>query len=237
MTDLVQISREAVLDRITKAVLAGRDQDLRSLLREAPGLARMRFEQDVLVKSIPHQVYKGDTPLHLAAAAVRLQATKTLLKAGADVDAANRRGARPLHYACDPRPSDADNWRPREQVELIALLVARGAQVDASDKAGIRPLHRAVRARSPGAVRVLLEAGCDPRARAGKAGSTPLHLAVSETGASGTSQRSELQAEIVALLIDAGGALSDVDDNGKSVLDRIRSAVLWQALSNLGLIG
>jgi ankyrin repeat protein len=50
----------------------------------------------------------------------------------------------------------------------------------------VTPLHRAVRARSPAAVAALLSAGASPRAATAKAGSTPLHLAVAPTGASGT---------------------------------------------------
>ena len=224
------------MNQIINAVLSGQAHDLTRLLREQPPLATMKFDQEMLVESIPHQLYTGDTPLHLAAAAVRLESAKALLKAGADADAANRRAARPLHYACDPRPSEEAKWRPAEQVELIQLLLAHGAQIDAPDKAGVRPLHRAVRARSPGAVRALLDSGCDARTPAGAAGSTPLHLAVGPTGASGTAGRINLQIEIIALLIGGGAKLTDVDAKGQTVVDRIRSVPLRQALSALGLL-
>lgn len=42
-------------------------------------------------------MYAGDTALHLAAAAHQPDLVRTLLQMGADVDAANRRGAQPLH--------------------------------------------------------------------------------------------------------------------------------------------
>ncbi len=224
------------MDHIIRAVLAKRPQDLVSLLRKTPALAALRFDHEFLVEEIPHQFYVGDTPLHLAAAAIRLPAVKALVDAGADVDAANRRGARPLHYACDPRPSHDTSWRPEEQESVMRLLLAHGADADASDKTGVMPLHRAVRARSPVTVRVLIEAGCNVWARAGKAGSTPLHLAMGPTGASGTAGRMDLQVEIIELLVRRGAKLTDVDGQGEAAIDRIRSASLRQALSKLGML-
>ena len=58
------------------------------------------------------------------------------------------------------------------------------AAPSAVDKSGVGPLHRAVRTRCAGAVRMLLEHGADPRRKNGS-GSTPLHLAVQNTGRGG----------------------------------------------------
>ena len=93
------------------------------------------------------------------------------------------------------------------------------------------PLHRAVRARSPAAVAALLSAGADPRAVTGKAGSTPLHLAVAPTGAGGTAGSGELQLEIIRMLLAAGATLADADRNGVAVADRIQSQALREALA------
>lgn len=223
-------------DRIIEAVLSKRAADLAALLRTAPDLAVHRFDADRLVERIPHQLYAGDTPLHFAAAAVRPVAVKTLLEAGAEVDASNRRGARPMHYACDPRPDHGAKWRPDDQDKLMAVLLTHGADPDAPDKSGAGPLHRAVRARSPGAVRVLLEAGCKARVKAGKAGSTPLHLAIASTGASGTAGRVDLQLEVIALLLSYGASFRDKDAQGASARDRLRSAPLRRALVERGLL-
>jgi len=122
-------------------------------------------------------------------------------------------------------------WDPPAQRRLIDLLVSAGAAVDASDRGGATPLHRAVRARSPAAVAALLSACANPRAATSKAGSTPLHLAVAPTGASGTAGASDLQLEIVRLLLAAGVTLADVDRNGIPVADRIQSQTLRQALA------
>ena len=211
------------MEPIFAAVLAG---DLSQITAAA---AAQRMEEDLLVPGV-HWLYRGDTPLHLAAAALRYDAARALLAAGAPVNAVNRRGAAALHYACDPRPLSS-RWDPDTQRRFIELLVSAGATVDRPDRGGVTPLHRAVRARSPAAVAALLSAGADPRAATGKAGSTPLHLAVAPTGAGGTAGTGELQLEIVRMLLDAGATLADVDHHGVAVADRIQSPALRSALA------
>jgi ankyrin repeat protein len=192
--------------------------------------AARRMDEDLFVAELPHQLYRGDTPLHLAAAGLRFDAARALLAVGAPVNAVNRRGATPLLYACDPRPL-SPTWDPGTQRRIIDLLVSAGVTVDQPDRGGVTPLHRAVRARSPAAVAALLSAGADPHAATGQAGSTPLHLAVAPTGASGTAGAGDLQLEIVWLLLAAGAALADVDRSGVTVADRIKSQALRDALA------
>ena len=187
-------------------------------------------EDDLYVAELPHMLYRGDTPLHLAAAGLRYAAARALLAAGTPVNAVNRRGATALHYACDPRPL-SPTWDPATQRRIIELLVSAGAAVDQPDRGGVTPLHRAVRARSPAAVAALLSAGANPRAATRKAGSTPLHLAVAPSGASGTAGAGEFQLEIVRMLLAAGATLADVDRNGVAVADRIQSQALRNALA------
>jgi len=192
--------------------------------------AAQRMEEDLFVAELPHMLYRGDTPLHLAAAGLRYDAARALLAAGTPVNAVNRRGATALHYACDARPQ-SPTWDPAAQRRIIELLVSVGATLDQPDRGGVTPRHRAVRARSPAAVAALLSAGADPRAVTSKAGSTPLHLAVAPTGAGGTAGASDLQLEIVRLLLAAGATLTDVDRNGETVADRIQSQALRKALA------
>ena len=198
--------------------------------RIAAAAAAQRMEDDLFVAELPHMLYRGDTPLHLAAAGLRYDAARALLAAGTPVNAVNRRGATALHYACDARPL-APTWDPATQRRVIDLLVSAGAAVDQPDRGGVTPLHRAVRARSPAAVAALLSAGADPRAATSKAGSTALHLAVAPTGASGTAGAGELQVEIVRMLLAAGATLTDTDRKGVAVADRIQSPALRSALA------
>jgi ankyrin repeat protein len=211
------------VEPIFAAVLAG---DLSQITAASAG---QRMEEDLLIPGV-HWLYRGDTPLHLAAARRQYEAARALLAAGTPVNAVNRRGAAALHYACDSRPRSA-TWDPDAQRRVIELLVSAGATVDQPDRGGVTPLHRAVRARSPAAVAALLSAGADPHAATRKAGSTPLHLAVAPTGAGGTAGVGDLQLEIIRLLLAAGATLADVDGNGVAVADRIRSQALRDALA------
>jgi len=211
------------VEPIFAAILAG---DLSQITAAA---AATRMEEDLLIPGV-HWLYRGDTPLHLAAAALGYDAARALLAAGTPVNAVNRRGAAALHYACDPRPLSS-RWDPDTQRRFIELLVSAGATVDLPDRGGVTPLHRSVRARSPAAVAALLSAGADPRAATRKAGSTPLHLAVAPSGAGGTAGSADLQLEIVRLLLAAGATLADVDGNGVTAADRIRSQALRDALA------
>ena len=212
------------------AVLANDSLEIAAIGSSTPSAIAQRMEQDVLVAELPHWLYRGDTPLHLAAAGLRYEAAGALLAAGSPIDAVNRRGATALHYAGDPRPS-SETWDPAAQRRIIELLVSRGVAVDQPDRGGVTALHRAVRARSPSAVAALLSAGADPRAATKKAGSTALHLAVAPTGTGGTAGTGDLQLEIVRMLLTAGATMTDMDRNGIAVVDRIQSEALRNALA------
>src|SRR5262245_4255693 len=123
------------MDPIFEAVLVGKKETARAL-RAEPDAGRTTISRDVLVDSIPHWLYVGDTPLHLAAAASRLESAKVLLEAGADPNAVNRRGATPLHYACDPRPKSRGARNSSAQVAIIEALVKHGADVNQGDRGG-----------------------------------------------------------------------------------------------------
>jgi ankyrin repeat protein len=138
--------------------------------------------------------------LHIAAAAHHRRLLEVFLTLGADVDARNRRGAAPLHYAADGGPG-LESWNPRAQVSVIKRLLKAGADVDAVDDSGVTPLHRAVRNRCAAAVEALLEGGADAK-KPNKSGSTALDLARLTTGksGSGTDAAKEQQQRILTLL-------------------------------------
>ena len=115
-----------------------------ALVRAMPEIAQARVSDERLVAEVPHQLYAGDTALHLAAAALRPLAVKALIEAGADSNAGNRRGATALHYACDARPNAGKTWDPSRQRAVIELLLDGGSDLEHKDKAGATPLHRAV---------------------------------------------------------------------------------------------
>lgn len=195
------------------------------LIDALPQLATMRVHmgatradaKSYFFEQISHYVYAGDSVLHVAAAAHNDDISKRLLKNGADVGAKNRRGAEPLHYASDSR-STVSLRKPQAQIDTISLLIAFGANPNAVDMDGVVPLHRAVRTRSVDAVRALLSGGADFRKR-NKSGSTPMHLAVQNTGrgGSGAPEAKAHQKNIIEVLLKAGADLDDEDFQGKTV--------------------
>jgi ankyrin repeat protein len=146
------------------------------------------------------QLYKGDTALHVAAAAYDTPFARELVAAGADVRARNRRGGEPLHSAVHGGPG-ASSWDPQRQAATVTYLIEAGADPNAVAAGGVTPLHRAVRNRCSAAVRALLDAGADPH-RTNDSGSTALMLAGWTTGrgGSGTPEAKAEQAEIVRIL-------------------------------------
>lgn len=217
------------VEAIFEAVLQS-DKAVARQLRAAPDSVRARITQDHLVEMIPHWLYAGDTSLHLAAAALRPDEARLLLRAGADPNAENRRGATPLHYACDPRPRSVVPWSRESQARLIGLLVEHGADLERVDRGGATALHRAVRARSSGAVSQLLALGAQPHCRLGKRGSSPLHLAVQSTGAGGTAGSIDEQLEIIRLLLQRGADPAVADAADRTPRDWARNERILAAL-------
>ncbi|MEI9942252.1 MAG: ankyrin repeat domain-containing protein [Pseudomonadota bacterium] len=218
------------MEPIFEAVLRGEHAVARAL-RAAPQAYQTQISREVLVEAIPHQLYAGDIPLHLAAAALKPAVAQLLLESGSDANAKNRRAATPLHYACDARPSSSGIWDPIAQVSVIDILVEHGAALDNADQGGTTPLHRAVRARSPGAVRRLLALGARTDCRLRARGSTPLHLAAQSTGASGTAGTLDSALEIIELLRQYGADFAAVDNDNRSAHDWATIARIAQALS------
>src|SRR5436190_13509364 len=128
-------TRLTPLDELLAAIVTDEARAAR-LVRATPEIAQVRASHERLVEGIPHQLYAGDTALHLAAAALRPLAVEALVAAGADPNAENRRGATPLHYACDARPKSGKMWNLPNQRLVIALLVDAGANIERTDKAG-----------------------------------------------------------------------------------------------------
>ena len=183
-----------------RAVIDGDVGVAADLLKTNPELALKMFDATCFYRDIAHYAYQGDTALHMAAAAFQRSTARLLVRKGAALDAKNRRGAEPLHYA-----ADANCWNPTAQAGTITYLLSAGANVHAQDANGATPLHRAVRTRSAPAVRALLAGGADVRAT-NKNGSTPFDLAVRTTGrgGSGSTRAREQQADIIAMLVEAG---------------------------------
>src|SRR5918993_2662139 len=95
----------------------------------------------------------GSSLLHHAAGFGSADTLAFLLELGAEVNAKNRRGSTPLHWAID---DDAK----------VSALLARGAAVDVKEVEGRTPLYQAATmAHGHGVIRQLLAAGAGPHIR------------------------------------------------------------------------
>lgn len=174
------------LEALIQAIVDDAPDCVACLIRSKPELAGASMPRSMLYETgIQHWIYRGDTPLHLAAAGHRDLIVTQLLGAGAVPNCRGpHRGTTPLHYAADGFIT-GDCWDARRQIATLRFLIEAGADLRLADKNGATALHRAVRTRSSAAVRCLLDAGADP-AIENNAGSTPLHLAVQNTGRGGS---------------------------------------------------
>src|SRR5215831_1980865 len=122
-------------DRATVAALIDGDAGLASARLDA-GATRQQAV-DFFLTEINHHVYRGDTAIHVAAAASEPAIIRALVECGGRVDGTNRRGAQPLHYAVDGTGSvqEADAQR-----QTVSVLIGLGADPNATDKNGTTPL-------------------------------------------------------------------------------------------------
>ncbi len=129
-----------------------------------------------------------------------------------------------FHICCERAPNAADQRR-----RLVKLL-AGGADIHATDKNGVTALHHAVRFRSPVAVKTLIEHGANVNQACRRNGSTPLHRAVSQTGAPGTAGKQEEAGEIVKILLAAGADPSITNKSGRTPADYATDAAMKSLL-------
>ena len=210
-------ARSPTLRDLMEAIATGDVAEAERLLAATPDLATDQLvdgatRQEPLKHFLPTlecYLYKGDSALHIAAAAWQPELLRKLIACGAKVMVRNRRGATPLHHAASGNP-DSSRWDPLAQAATIAMLIAEGADPNATDDNGSTPLHKAIRTRCASATDALLRLGADSAIRT-RNGSTCRKLASvpSGRGGSGSRQAKEQQARIVELLGRQDGASSE----------------------------
>jgi len=109
----------------------------------------------------------GFTALHFAGFFGKAEAARTLIEAGAEVNAysTNELQVQPLHSASAGR-----------HIEVCRVLIASGADVNATQRHGFMPLHAVAQHGDVELVELLLSAGANPSALTDD-GATPADLA------------------------------------------------------------
>jgi ankyrin repeat protein len=128
----------------------------------------------------------GTTELHQAAYRDDLETAQRLIRAGADVKAANRYGMTPLSLACT-----------NGNAAMIELLLKSGAEPNAALPGGETALMTASRTGKADAVKVLLAHGADVNAQESKRGQTALMWAAADGN-----------VDVVETLLKAGADLN-----------------------------
>ena len=120
-------------------------------------------------------VFQTGGPLIDAARNGDVEAVRSLLSEGADVNVAQGDGMTALHWAAE-----------LGHTAVADLLLSAGADVEANTRIGnYTPLHLASRSGNGPIARALLDAGADPQATTTNSGVTPLHLASAALGGAG----------------------------------------------------
>ena len=163
--------------------------------QEQAALEKERREQQAVLEKT------GAYSLHDAASKNAYEATKILLKQGADINAQDKHGWTPLHHAAwnnaadtaevllnqgaDIHATNKQGWTPlhwgalNNAADTAEVLLKNGADVNAKNKDGDTPLHHAARNSNYITAEVLLKNGADVNAK-NKDGDTPLHWAEKE---------------------------------------------------------
>lgn len=123
------------------------------------------------------------------------------------------------------------NPDPADQRKRILAVLKVGADIHAADKNGVTALHHAVRFRNVVAVRTLIEHGANVNQACRKSGSTPLHRAVTSTGAPGTAGKHAEVLDIIRLLMEAGADPTVTNKAGRTPADYAKDEELSSLLT------
>ena len=135
--------------------------------------ARWSVTGTLLVSVLVSGATAPDTPVADAAMRGDIEAVRSLLRDGADVNAAQGDGMTALHWAAEAG-----------SVELVGMLLYAGAHVQGVTRLGdYTPLHLASQAGRDGVIVQLLGAGADPSAHTTTGDVTPLHFAATSGSA------------------------------------------------------
>lgn len=159
----------------------------------------------------------GATALHFAVFYKNPKMIHYLLDKGADIEAADHKGARPLHVAALCTGEYATG--------TLLALTGRGADLNAPNKLGTTPLLHAVVRNKPGNVRDLIIAGAD-------------EFITNKTGYSALSAAKEVRRQTPALYaaIEDGKAerLRRDNEERRLIAEELRHSLVLEAIDRIG---
>ena len=162
---------------------------------------------------------QGNHALHIASRDGMSTAVQLLVNLGADTNAMNKRGQRPLHMAAD---------REKDCPELCEILLKHAAKIDVADEDGNQPLHLACKRGHTNTGSLLLSHGADVRV-VDHVGHTSLlliskHITGSQTGVDTQGNYAlhiasrDSMSTAVQLLVDLGADTNAVNKHGQTPL-------------------
>jgi ankyrin repeat protein len=140
---------------------------MRSLFMRSRGLRGVIVVASaaLLAAAAPHR--SGDNTIADAEMRGDTSLVRSLIKQGADVNAAQGDGMTALHWAAN-----------HGDVEQTRMLIYAGARLEAATRNGnYTPLHFAAQGGKVAVIKALLQAGANPKAATTSGGATPLHFA------------------------------------------------------------
>lgn len=158
--------------------------------------------------------------IQLAAFELRVDELDSLIHSGSALEGT-------LLAACSAHAAE-----PVAQTACIKRLLGGGVSVNEVDKNGVTPLHRAVRFRNLAAVDLLLKNGANVNAQDRKSQSTPLHRAVTNTGAPKTAGKGDIILQIILLLLDHGADRLLKNKSGRLAQDYVKDPQILNLLAN-----
>jgi ankyrin repeat protein len=196
---------------------------------------------------------EGTTALFLPAQLGHTEIVNQLLLAGADVNAKDNAGNTPLtkvlrfdslynkkeleefiknnsertkaaNTETSPLKIQKTQILLENNTQIVRMLLQAGATVTVRDGEGYTPLHYAVSKGNLEEVQLLLAAGADVNALNYKNHKTPLHEAINENPNA---------EEILSLLIEAGGSLSEKTTEGETPLQLAEKQQITKPLATL----